>query len=98
MRADYCPVAGEPCQSLCDQPCDAKRHESELQKALDFLCGLHPEVTADRPMVIAQQIFDHVQSELAERARSLENALQNLEDRNALIATLRRPTAAQTRD
>lgn len=21
MRPDYCPIGGEPCQSLCDEPC-----------------------------------------------------------------------------
>ena len=21
MRPDYCPIGGEPCQSLCDTPC-----------------------------------------------------------------------------
>lgn len=24
MRADYCPIANEPCQSLCETPCDRK--------------------------------------------------------------------------
>lgn len=92
MRGDYCPVAKEPCQSLCETPCSTARHESQLQKALDLLCGLHPEVTATAPMAIAEQIFDHVQSELAERSRSLENALQNIQARDALIAKLRATT------
>ena len=25
MRADYCPMANEPCQSMCDVPCSAHR-------------------------------------------------------------------------
>ena len=25
MRPDYCPMANEPCQSLCDKPCSAHR-------------------------------------------------------------------------
>ena len=25
MRADYCPIGGEPCQSLCAEPCSARK-------------------------------------------------------------------------
>jgi len=25
MKPDYCPMANEPCQSLCDKPCSAHR-------------------------------------------------------------------------
>lgn len=25
MRADYCPIGGEPCQSLCTEPCSARK-------------------------------------------------------------------------
>lgn len=25
MRADYCPIGGEPCQSLCAKPCSARK-------------------------------------------------------------------------
>jgi hypothetical protein len=25
MRQDYCPMANEPCQSMCDTPCSAHR-------------------------------------------------------------------------
>lgn len=29
MRADYCPLGGEPCQSLCETPCTTT---SEVQR------------------------------------------------------------------
>jgi len=29
MRADYCPIGGEPCQSLCTEPCS-------VRKSVDF--------------------------------------------------------------
>lgn len=29
MRADYCPIGGEPCQSLCIEPCS-------VRKSVDF--------------------------------------------------------------
>lgn len=25
MRADYCPIGGEPCQSLCTEPCSVRK-------------------------------------------------------------------------
>lgn len=30
MRPDYCPVGGEPCQSLCDEPCSTQKKEMKL--------------------------------------------------------------------
>ena len=27
MRPDYCPIANEPCQSLCDTPCSVQKLE-----------------------------------------------------------------------
>ena len=32
MRPDYCPIGGEPCQSLCDVPC-GKGQKATEQKA-----------------------------------------------------------------
>jgi hypothetical protein len=29
-RPDYCPVANEPCQSLCDEPCSKQNKEMKL--------------------------------------------------------------------
>jgi len=29
MRPDYCPIGGEPCQSLCDTPCTRTPHRTE---------------------------------------------------------------------
>ena len=29
MRPDYCPVAKEPCQAMCDEPCSAHRLKVE---------------------------------------------------------------------
>lgn len=55
---------------------------TEHQQALDFLCGLHTEVTIDGPpMAVAERIFDHVMAEqrtLQDRIRSLENSLERL--------------------
>ena len=30
MRPDYCPMANEPCQSLCDEPCSTQSKEMKL--------------------------------------------------------------------
>lgn len=46
------------------------------QQALDFLCGLHPEVTIDGPpMAVAERIFDAV---MADR-RALQDQINNME-------------------
>ena len=37
MKADYCPVGGEPCQSLCDTPCTTKTEVQQLREALRVL-------------------------------------------------------------
>ena len=31
MRPDYCPIGGEPCQSLCDTPCTRTPHRTEQE-------------------------------------------------------------------
>ena len=33
MRPDYCPIKGEPCQSLCDKPCSANRLKINPEQA-----------------------------------------------------------------
>jgi hypothetical protein len=42
MRADYCPIGGEPCQSLCTEPCSAGKSVNaagvnELMRALKII-------------------------------------------------------------
>lgn len=45
MRPDYCPVGGEPCQSLCETPCSntrkrlTKKQRATLIEAADHLSG-----------------------------------------------------------
>lgn len=31
MRPDYCPIGGEPCQSMCDTPCKARKPLTDEQ-------------------------------------------------------------------
>lgn len=31
MRPDYCPMANEPCQSMCDTPCSKHRLHIDLE-------------------------------------------------------------------
>lgn len=74
-RPDHCPVGGEPCQSMCDEPCSwqgstrGKEREALLAEhvqALDFLAGLHPCLAIDGPpMAVAGRIFDAVMGERA---------------------------------
>lgn len=39
MRPDYCPVGGEPCQSMCEEPCSVAKkstpHETLIAQLLD---------------------------------------------------------------
>jgi hypothetical protein len=57
---------------------------SALQNALDFLCGLHPEITIDGPpMQVAERIFDAV---LADRA-ALSAEIKNMEVNLAFMRT-----------
>lgn len=42
MRADYCPIGGEPCQSLCTEPCSVLKSVdsalvAQLVEALESL-------------------------------------------------------------
>ena len=41
MRADYCPIGGEPCQSLCTEPCSIRKSVdsalvTQLVEVLEF--------------------------------------------------------------
>lgn len=75
-RPDECPVGGEPCQSMCDEPCSwqgstrSKEREAllaEHAQALAFLAGLYcGDLTiSDPPMAVAERIFDSVMAERA---------------------------------
>jgi hypothetical protein len=33
MRPDYCPIGGQPCQSLCDTPCTTPQQRKPLTDA-----------------------------------------------------------------
>jgi hypothetical protein len=57
----------------------ATARTAELQQALDFLAGLHPCLTTDEPMVMAQSIFDTVQGQAAEQRRQLESAQRTID-------------------
>jgi hypothetical protein len=48
--------------------------------ALGLLCGLHPEITRDEPLEVAQQIFDHVQAERADHAREVKSLRQTIDE------------------
>ncbi|MCU7372800.1 hypothetical protein PEC18_18535 [Paucibacter sp. O1-1] len=87
MRPDYCPVANHPCMSDCEKPCsfDNGGMLLQLQQALDMLAGLHPGLTTDDPMQMAQQIFDHVQAEQAAHRRDVDGWRSNCEWRDVLI-------------
>ena len=37
MRPDYCPIGGEPCQSLCDTPCKKHKRISNFEAADAFV-------------------------------------------------------------
>lgn len=63
--------------------------ESDLQHALDFLRGLHPEITVDDPMTVAEQIFDHVMAERREHKREIENMWRNIQARDGIIARIK---------
>lgn len=88
-RPDYCPVGGEPCQSMCDEPCSwqgstrGKEREALLAEhvqALDFLAGLHPFLTIDGPpMAAAERIFDAVLGERAELQAEIKRQEQALD-------------------
>lgn len=34
MRPDYCPIGGEPCQSMCETPCSTTGETKRLREAL----------------------------------------------------------------
>lgn len=36
-RPDYCPIGGEPCQSLCDEPCGSMRSDRDVTQAVERL-------------------------------------------------------------
>lgn len=47
MRADYCPVGGEPCQSLCAEPCSVLKsvNTAVVKQLVDALEQLMSIVT-----------------------------------------------------
>ncbi len=102
-RPDECPVGGEPCQSMCDEPCSwqgstrGKEREAllaEHTQALAFLAGLYcGDLTiSDPPMAVAERIFDSVMSEragLKDEIQRQEQALDFL--RNAFAKSRQAP-------
>ena len=44
MRPDYCPIGGEPCQSLCDTPCTRTPQRNPLthEQRFDLLTKFEP--------------------------------------------------------
>ena len=59
-----------------DQTDLLRQHE----RALSFLCGLHPCVTIDGPPEeIAERIFDHVQAQDRENKRRIADLNRSLE-------------------
>jgi hypothetical protein len=71
--------------------------ETELQKALDFLCGLHPCVTAENPMHIAEQIFGSVMAERRELQREVKRLEEVIAGRDELIRQMRRKNEGATK-
>lgn len=63
--------------------------EGELKKALDFLCGLHPCVTAENPMQIAEQIFDSVMAERRKLHREIKRLKEVIAGRDLYIRQMR---------
>ena len=98
-RPDYCPVGGEPCQSMCDEPCSwqgsarGKEREAllvEHVQAMDFLAGLHPCLTIDGPpMAVAERIFDAVMGERAELKAEIKRQEQALDLLRGALARTR---------
>lgn len=98
-RPDHCPVGGEPCQSMCDEPCSwqgwtrGKEREALLAEhvqALDFLAGLHPCLTIDGPpMAVAERILDAVQGERAELQAEIKRQEEALDFLRTALARAR---------
>ena len=42
MKADYCPISNEPCQSMCDTPCSTQ--ERVCKTCIHFKQGTSPKV------------------------------------------------------
>jgi len=62
MRSDYCPIANEPCQSLCDTPCSTQqRYTTDAMKVRQAVAQAVAQQDKDEPVthsVVAGALFD----------------------------------------
>ena len=49
MRPDYCPIGGEPCQSLCVTPCLVVKKKPLSAEEIEQCCYEADSKTADHP-------------------------------------------------
>ena len=59
MRPDYCPMANEPCQSLCDKPCSAHRLKVATTPPQRTWVGLTDEEVNQLYTQIQEQVDKH---------------------------------------
>ncbi len=69
MRDDYCPLAGEPCQSMCETPCGRSKPLTEEQ--IDFIASEGHRNAAGG--IYASSVYEFVKA--IERAHGIRAAL-----------------------
>ncbi|HEX7687317.1 MAG TPA: hypothetical protein VF453_06410 [Burkholderiaceae bacterium] len=72
--------------AMAQRPDSAGSLVGDRDLALGLLRGLHPEITRDEPMEVAQQIFDHVQAEREVASRRIVRMQETID---ALLRQLR---------
>lgn len=73
-----------------DHISELTEERDELRRALSLLAGLHPCLTTDEPMPMAQAIFDHVLSERAELEREATSCRATTEHYAAIAAAAKK--------
>ena len=88
MRPDYCPVGGEPCQSLCDVPCTTNSEMKRLRKlAQAVLDTRSEEAKACLTMQNAEENFSDAKPEIAKYERAMLAASKAEKELRAALET-----------
>ena len=85
MRPDYCPIGGQPCQSMCVEPCSTKK------RRITYVCPVCASSMLESDEALLRQALDRLET-LAEHCEYMvgDNECRPLENANATIAALKK--------
>lgn len=63
MRPDYCHVGGEPCQSVCIEPCSTKR------RCVSYVCPICAASMIESDEALLRQALEGIELHLRHRER-----------------------------